>query len=177
MLKDYFELDIRLLQNAVRWSTESVKEAISIYEIYLPNDSRPQYAFEVAMDFLETGKRTNKLRKIAMDSYKASRETQIEQATYAANAASLFAAIAYTHPFRDKNQAKHVMGPIVYSALAIEVEYNDKNKSEHEIEQAILRTDEKIKRLVSEYPRQEIGKKRVDELFYKLDFGIINRKY
>ncbi len=176
-MREYFDLDISLLQNAVKWSVDFVKKAAMIYENYLPNDLRPQYAIAAAIEFQETGKRTNILRSIAMDAYRASRETQIVQVSYAANAASLIAALAYTHPFKDRKQARHILGPIIYATLAKEIQHQDFENSDNEIKNAILQTDERIKNLLLKYPRQELGKNRIDELFYKLDYGIINRNH
>ena len=117
VLKEYFDLDISLLQNVVNGSEVFVNKALVIYKMYLPNDIRIQDAITAAIEFKKSGARSNNLRKIAMDAYKASRETNIEQLRYAANSASLFAAIAYTHPFREKNQAKHILGSIVNIAI------------------------------------------------------------
>ena len=41
-------------------------------------------------------------------------------ASAAAQSASLAASSAYTHPFKDINQSKHILGAAVYSAFAIE---------------------------------------------------------
>jgi hypothetical protein len=171
-MKDYFDLDLHVLRDAVGWSRTEVQNALAIFEKYLPNDLRPREAYAGAIDFRESGKRTNRLRKLAMDAYKASRETKLPQASYSANAASLLAALAYTHPFRDKNQARHVLGPVVYSALAIEAENGDRAMGEGLIDQSIAHCPAGVVKLLREFPRQELGKNRVDELFYRLDQGL-----
>jgi hypothetical protein len=177
VLKEYFDLDINLLQNVVKWSELFVNKALVIYTMYLPNDLRIPDAISAAIEFKKSGLRSNNLRKFAMDAYKASRETNIEQLRYAANSASLFAAIAYTHPFRDKNQAKHILGTIVNVAMALELENKDRKYSDNEIEEAIKQADIEIKNLLLEYPRQELGKNRINELFHKLDNGIRNKRF
>jgi len=171
-MKEYFELKISDLQNAVKWTLSYVEKSLSVYEKYQINDSRAKEAILGAIDFYESGKRTNVLRKIAMSAYKASRETEIIQASYAANAASLIAAIAYTHPFRDSKQSRHILGPIVYSAMCIEIENGDEALGNGIIKEAIMSVNDDIISLINEYPRQEKRGKRIDELFYYLDHEI-----
>ena len=59
-----------------------------------------------------------------MDAYRASREAGDTAASHAAMAASLAAAVAYTHPFRDERQAEHILGPAAHAALALEAAFS-----------------------------------------------------
>lgn len=174
-LKEYFDLDIAVLQEVARWSTDLVSRALQLYARHVSDDHRPRDAFAEAAAFAETGTRTNRLRKAAMASYKASRETESEPARFAANAVSLYAAIAYTHPFRDKKQARHILGPIVNAAFAIETEPGSRESAELIIESSARGCDEAVKRLLLEYPRQDKGTSRIDRLYFVLDQGIVNR--
>ena len=111
-----------------------------------------------------------------MDAYRASLETKDAAASAAARSASLAAASAYTHPFKDINQSKHILGPAVYSALAIEL-YNRLGQKigDREIKLAIDNATCKIAGLLNKMPAHEIGAKRIDQLFYELDSGIRNK--
>jgi len=176
MAKEYFELNIIDLQNAVKWAIEYVERSLNIYESHFPDDDRPRKAIEGAKAFSENGKRTNALRKLAIEAYKASRE-KTGSASMAANAASLAAALAFTHPFRDKKQAEHILGPIAYSALSIEMEYNDKVKGDEVISSAIEKANSQIAKMLNEFPEHENSNDRLKELLNNLDNGIRAKIY
>jgi hypothetical protein len=166
-MKEYFELNICCLQKVVKWSLDIVEKSFIIFNKYYPNDLRVINAIEGAKEFSETGKRTNILRKLAMDAYRSSNEVEVVAASYSANSSSLLASVAFTHPFRDNKQAKHILGPIVYAALSIEAEYNF--KAEIEIGNIIQKIDVEIVSLLNEYPPYKSNGKRISDLFAFLD--------
>jgi hypothetical protein len=171
--KEYFIIKIEELQSLGKWAAGCAERALSIYERVEPEDSRPREAIGAIRDFSDSGKRTRRLRKLAMEAYKASLETKDKAASAAANSASLAAASAYTHPFRDIIQSKHILGPAAYSALAIEL-YNaqDPETGEREIELAVDSATREIVELLRAMPSHVVGTKRIDQLFYELDSGI-----
>ena len=171
-MKDYFEISITDLQSATKWAIEFAEMALSIFEKSTLNDNRARKAIEGARDFSESGKRTNLLRKLSMDAYRASRENMDQSASMAANAASLTAALAFTHPFRDIKQAEHILGPVVYSILAIEKNNNDAENEKVNIEYAIERANDSVWELLKEFPEHEYHEDRIRKLFYTLDNGI-----
>ena len=176
--KEYFDLSIEELQNLAAWAAECAERSVSIYESSGNEDRRPRLALEGARDFSASGKRTNQLRKIAMDAYRASLETEDAAASAAARAASLAAASAFTHPFRDANQGKHILGSAVYSALAIELSKGgDREIGKGELEWAIARASGELARLAGKMPEQKAGKKRIDELYQVLDRGLRARSH
>lgn len=168
-MKEYFEIKISTLQLLAGWSVGYAEKTITIYEQLFPQDHRPRKAIEGAVDFSRTGKRTNALRKLSMDAYRASNEAKNKAASFAANAASLTAATAFTHPFRDVRQAKHILGPVVFSALATETNLNEQAQGDRLIKEAVCNVHDEIVFLLSHYPEQSIGKNRMGELFYQLD--------
>jgi len=174
--KEYFEIKIEELQSLGQWAADSAERALSVYENIENEDNRPRDAINGIKDFSNSGKRTNHLRKLAMDAYRASLETKDAAASAAARSASLAAASAYTHPFKDINQSKHILGPAVYSAFAIEL-YNRSGQKigDREIELAIGNATSEIAELLNKMPAQKAGTKRIDQLFYDLDSGIRNR--
>lgn len=174
--KEYFEIRIEELQSLGKWAADCAERALSIYESVESEDDRPRNAINGIRDFSNSGKRTNQLRKLALDAYRASLETKNTAASAAAQSASLAAASAYTHPFKDVKQSKHILGPAVYSAFAIELSHNLEQKiGDREIELAVDTATHEIAGLLNKMPEQEIGKKRIDQLFYKLDSELRNR--
>lgn len=173
--KEYFEIKIEELQSLGKWAADCAERALSIYESIEKEDHRPRNAINGIKDFSNSGKRTNHLRKLALDAYRASLETQ-DAAAAAAQSASLAAASAYTHPFKDVNQSKHILGPAVYSAFAIELHNRLGQKiGEREIELAIENATCEIAELLNKMPAPKVGTKRIDQLFHELDSGIRNK--
>ena len=174
--REYCEIKIEELQSLGKWAADCAERALSIYESIENEDHRPRNAINGIKDFSNSGKRTNQLRKLALDAYRASLETNDMAASAAAQSASLAAASAYTHPFKDINQSKHILGPAVYSAFAIEL-YNRSGQKigDREIERAIDNATREIAGLLYKMPAHEVGTKRIDQLFYELDSGIRNR--
>jgi len=174
--KEYFEIEIEVLQSLGKWAADCAERALSIYEGIKNEDDRPRNAITGIKNFSISGKRTNQLRKLALDAYRASLETKNTAASAAAQSASLAAASAYTHPFKDIKQSRHILGPAVYSAFAIELSNNLEQKiGDREIELAIDNATYEIAKLLNKMPEQEVGIKRIDQLFYKLDRELRNR--
>ncbi len=174
--KEYFEIKIEELQSLGKWAADCAERALSIYESIESEDNRPRNAINGIKDFSNCGKRTNHLRQLALDAYRASLETKNKAASAAAQSASLAAASAFTHPFKDIKQSKHILGSAAYSAFAIELSNNlDQKIGDQEIELAIDNATYEIAGLLNKMPAHEVGKKRIDQLFYKLDSELRNR--
>ena len=175
-MKEYFDIKIEELQSLGKWAADCAARALSIYEKVEPRDGRPRQAIAGARDFAISGKRTQHLRILALDAYRAALETKNTPASAAARSASLAAASAYTHPFRDINQSKHILGPAVYAAFALELSGGeDETTGDQEIELAIATATPEIAGLLGKMPGQKAGTKRLDRLFHALDAGIRKR--
>lgn len=74
--KEYFEIKIEELQSLGTWAADCAERALSIYESIESEDDRPRNAINGIKGFSNTGKRTNRLRKLALDTYRASLETK-----------------------------------------------------------------------------------------------------
>ena len=174
--KEYFHIEIEEFQSLGKWAADCAERALSIFESNVKEDSRPRNAIIGIRKFSDSCKRTNRLRKLALDAYRASLDTKDTAASAAAQSASLAAASAFIHPFKDINQSKHILGPAVYAAIAIE-QYNlsDLQIGDSEIDLAINNANQEIAELLNKMPAQEVGTRRIDQLFYKLDNGIRNR--
>lgn len=123
--KEYFELSIESLRILGSWATRCAERALQIYEELNKNDTRPRDAIYGIHIFSEGRKRQARLRVLALEAYRASLETKDPAASAAAQAVSLAAASAFTHPLVDLQQTKHILGPAAYTALAVEIKNNN----------------------------------------------------
>jgi hypothetical protein len=173
--KEFIDLSIKTLQILGRWAADCAQRAIPIYEELYKGDTRPRDAITGIRVFADGGKRIAKLRVLAMDAYRASRDTNNTAASAAAQSASLAAASAYTHPFIDVNQAKHILGPAAYAALAIEIKsQNDAEYGDAEVRLAVEQAPMEVCELLRKMPHQPEGKTRLDRLMFDLDAGLRN---
>src|SRR6478672_6103007 len=113
-----------LLRAVALWAADCAELALPIFESRHPTDTRPRQAIEAGRDFGRGKKRDKALRIIALAAWKAGKGVD-EPSKYAARAATLAASVAYTHTDLQTGlpgirQARHVLGPAVYAALALE---------------------------------------------------------
>jgi hypothetical protein len=171
--KEYFELSIESLRILGSWAAGCAERALFIYEELVIGDTRPREAIMGIRVFAEGEKRSAKLRVLALDAYRASRETKDLAASAAAQAASLAAASAYTHPLVDVQQTKHILGPAAYAAFAIEIKNNnDPQYGNEEVGWAIDRVQYEICEILNKMPGRIEGKSRLDKIMYALDQGL-----
>lgn len=168
----YFEMSLDDLRAAAAWAAGFAERALAVYEERVPGDTRPRLAIEGAKEFARGGKRTNALRRLALDAYRASREARDGAASEAAAAASLAAALAFTHPFRDARQAEHLLGPVVHAALALE-DGGGTGKAEALLDEAARAAGGRVAGLLRNYPRREPGSSRRDAAFHRLDSAML----
>src|SRR5262249_51489321 len=78
------------------WAADCALRVLPLFEAKAPSDARPREAIEGARAFARGGKRTAKLRSLALAAFAAAREVGDPAATAAARAAGLAASVAYT---------------------------------------------------------------------------------
>ena len=113
-----------LLRAVAVWAADCAERALPLFESRHPTDTRPREAIEGGRAFGRGKKRDKHLRIVALAAFRAGKDVD-EPSKYAARAASLTAAVAYTHTDLQTGrpgvrQARHVLGPAVYAALALE---------------------------------------------------------
>src|SRR5512137_126691 len=133
----YFPLSLESLRAMGSWAADCAERALSVYEAQAGSDSRPRAAIEGIRGFAGGGKRTARLRSLALSAHSAAREAGNPAATASARAAGHAAASAYTHPLADVHQTKHIVGPAAYAALAPELDHGDPNVADGEVLRAI----------------------------------------
>jgi hypothetical protein len=174
--KEYFELPLESLRLLGRWAADCAERVLPIYEERKQGDTRPRDAINGIRVFSEGGKRPAKLRVLALDAYRASLETNDPAASAAAQAASLAAASAFTHPLVDVQQTKHILGPAAYAALAMEIKnHNDPLFGNAEVRWAMETVPKEICEILLQMPNRTEGKSRIDKIMYDLDVGLRNK--
>jgi len=169
----YFTLSLESLRAIGGWAADCAERALSLYETRADSDSRPRAAIEGIREFADGGKRTARLRSLAVQANAAAREIGDPAAAAAARAAGLAAASAYTHPLADVHQTKHIVGPAAYAALALELDHaGDPSVADGEVRWAIEHAPSAAREVLLQMPARQAGMGRLDTLLYELDAGI-----
>ena len=169
-------LSMESLRALADWAADCAERALPVYEAHPHGDARPRAAIEGSRAFAGGEKRSNRLRTLARAAYAAAREIGDPASAAAAHAASMAAAIAYTHPLADVHQTKHIVGPAGYAALALELaDKGDSSVADDAVRWAIDRATPKVGAVLRQMPARMVGKSRLDAIFYALDTGIGSR--
>lgn len=165
-----------LLRAVALWTADYAGQTLFIFERQHPEDARPRQAIEAAREFGQGRKRDKNLRVLALASFKAAKGID-EASKYAARAATLAASVAYAHTdlqtgLQGIRQARHILGPIVYAAFALETANNDTAIGDNFIQQAIQSAPKEAKHILNHMPSQPQRPGRLEELFFKLDFAL-----
>ncbi|MCX6356206.1 MAG: hypothetical protein NTZ78_15100 [Candidatus Aureabacteria bacterium] len=156
-----------------RWAADCAERVLTLFEAKAPSDTRPREAIEGIRVFSRGGKRTARLRSLALAALAAAREVDEPAATAAARAAGLAASIAYMHALACPHQAKHALGPAVYGARARELSaVDDPRVGDQEIRWAIKHASPAVREVVRRFPIQVLGRTRLSALYYQLDTGL-----
>ncbi len=115
----YFSLSLESLRSIGSWAADCAERVLWIYEMIAPSDSQPRTVIEGVWVFARGGKRTTQFRSLVLAALAAVCEVGHPAA---ARAAGLAAASAYMHSLADVRHTKHILGPVVYAALALELE-------------------------------------------------------
>jgi hypothetical protein len=173
---DYFPLSLESLRAIGNWAADCAERALPVFAKHVDSDSRPYAAIEGIRVFAGGGKRTARLRVLALEANRAAREAGDPAAAAAARAAGLAAASAYTHPLADVHQTVHIVGPAAYAALALELDHGgDPVIGDSEVRWAIEHAPTEAREVLRQMPARQAGKSRLDKLMYGLDVGIRNR--
>ena len=169
----YFALSLDSLRAIGGWAADCADRALSVYETHPDSDSRPRAAIEGIREFAGGGKRTARLRSLAVEANAAAREVGDPAAAAAARAAGHAAASAYTHPLADVHQTKHIVGPAAYAALALELDHaGDPSVGDAEVRWAIEHAPSEVREVLLQMPARQAGKTRLETLLYELDARI-----
>jgi len=155
-----------------RWAASCAGRVLTLFEAKAPSDTRPREAIEGIRVFARGGKRTARLRSLALAALAAAREVD-EPAAAAARAAGVAASSAYMHALACPHQAKHALGPAVYAARARELSAaGDPRVGDQEIRRAIRHASAAVREIVRRFPVQVPGRTRLSALYHQLDTGL-----
>lgn len=165
-----------LLRPVALWAARYAEEAPAIFESRHPDDMRPREAIEAGRDFGNGKKRDKNLRMSAFAAMKSKKGVD-DASKYAAQAAVLTAAVAYTHTdlqtgLQGVRQAQHLLGPVVFAALAVETAANDSVVGDVFLEKAVQDAPVEVRSILARMPSQPQKSRRLDALFSTLDSGL-----
>lgn len=172
----YFPLSLESLRAIGGWAADCAERALPVYERRAEGDSRPRAAIEGIRVFAGGGKRTARLRILALAAHAAAREAGDPAATAAARAAGSAAASAYTHPLVDVHQTKHIVGPAAYAALALELDRDgDADIGDGAVRWAIAHAPAAAREVLRQMPARPAGNSRLEKILHALDAGLRRR--
>lgn len=157
--------DLRLVGH---WAADGAARVLPLFEAKAPADARPHDAIEGIREFARGGKRTARLRSLALAALAAVREVDDPAAKAAARSACQAAATAYTHPLATVDQAKHVLGPAVYAALARELT-DGFDAGDEEIRWATRHASPAIREILRRFPAHGQGRSRLAIRYHQVD--------
>jgi hypothetical protein len=165
-----------LLRPVARWAASYAEEALSVFESRHPDDARPREAIEAGREFGNGKKRDKNLRMLAFAAMKSKKDVD-EPSKHAVQAAILTAAVAYTHTdlqtgLQGVRQARHVLGPIVYAALALETAANKPELGDDLLQRAVKTAPPEVGHILEHMPSQPNKEARVESLFFVLDSAL-----
>jgi len=167
-----------LLRPTALWAADCADLALSVFEVREGGDSRPREAIAGSRGFGSGNRRDKALRSLAWAAHSAAKESGQQSAQYAARAAMLAAAVAYTHTDLNEgkqgvNQARHILGPAVYAALACEIAAeHDADIADDILQAAANNAPQEVCILLRCMPPQPRGTTRLSQLFHDLDARI-----
>lgn len=158
------------------WAVKYAQEALIVFESRHPDDQRPRQAIDASHAFGNGEKRSNNLRSLAFAAMKSKKDTD-GPSRHAAQAAVLTAAIAYTHTdlqtgLQGIRQAQHILGPIVYAALAIETAADQPARGNDLVQRAIADAPPEVGRILKHMPPQPKKAGQIGTLFSTLDAAL-----
>jgi hypothetical protein len=166
-----------LLRAVALWAADCAERALPLFERHHPTDTRPREAIEGGRAFGQGKKRDKRLRIVALAAFRAGKDVD-EPSKYAARAASLTAAVAYTHTdlqtgLPGVRQARHVLGPAVYAALALETAAGgDPTVGDEAVRRAIASAPAEVRSLLKHMPPQPRENDRLGVLFFDVDAAL-----
>jgi hypothetical protein len=165
-----------LLRPIALWAAKYADEALSVFESRHPGDARPREAVEGGRDFGNGKRRDKNLRMLAFAAMKSRKDVD-DASKHAVQAAILTAAVAYTHTdlqtgLQGARQARHILGPIVYAALATEMAATDTAIGDNLLQRAIQDAPPEVDQILVHMPPQLQKAGRVDEPFLALDSAL-----
>ena len=155
------------------WAADCAARALPLFGAKAPSDTRPHAAVEGIRAFGRAGMRKGECRSLALAALRAGREVGDPAAAAAARAAGYAAASPFMHPLATLDQAKHLLAPAVYAALAQELAAGgDPYVGDAGIRWAVEHAGLAVREVARRMPVRERGRTRLSVLYHLLDAGL-----
>lgn len=155
------------------WVADCAERVLPLFEAKAPSDARSREAIEGARAYARGGKRTARLRSLALAALAAAREVGEPCAAAAARAAGLAASFAYIHEKVAAEQAKHALGPPAYAARARELAQDaEAGAADEEIRWAVAHASPQVLEAMRRMPVRDSGRGRLGALMLQIDAGL-----
>ncbi|WP_415971632.1 putative immunity protein [Rhodococcus sp. 077-4] len=161
------ELSLDDIRHVVAFAAVCARQALPVFEMAHPDDSRPRSAIAGAEAFAESGNRTASLRRLAWAAHKAAREVPASAATDAALSAMHAAGAAFLHPLYSPHQVKHILGSGVHQILALE--QNDAKAVAQQLDWVASNADPTVRSVLRRFPSPVAGRTTFGKLMAQLD--------
>ncbi|WP_299054190.1 putative immunity protein [uncultured Nocardioides sp.] len=155
------ELDLDDLRAVRTFTVACARRVLDVFERATPGDDRPRQAVDTARAFAAGGRRTHALRTTALAAHRAARAQDDVGAHHAAMAAGDAAASAYLHPLAEATQVGHIVRAAAHAVLAV--------PEEGLTEEVLALADERVRDVLSRYPRSRPGTTAAGRLAHDLD--------
>ncbi|MEE4025509.1 exonuclease SbcC [Gordonia sp. PKS22-38] len=163
------------LRPVAAWAANCAERVLPIFETVAPTDARVRLAIEAARDFADGRPRDKALRDASFGAHRAAGAYTDTAAQSAARAASMAAAVAYTHldltGTAAARQTRHLLGAAAYAAQATEHAHGAQVAAEV-IAQMIADADEPVRQMVGELPPSVAGDTSLGRLLRELDAAL-----
>ena len=165
-------LTVAELQEITRFAITCATRVLPIFEQHMPNDTRPRQAIEAARIFVQSGKRSNRLRMSGFAAFKAASASTQPAASASAQAATQAVGAAYLHPIGSALQVKHILGAAAYAAYAAELAANSEQAGIDYADWAIKNAPASLVEVLKRYPNAASGGGRTGELLRQIDAAL-----
>lgn len=165
-------LSLDELRAIAGWAADGAARVLPLFESAAPGDPRPREAIDAARAFASGGVRVHRLRTLAVASYAAAREVSDPAAQAAARSAGTAASAAYLHPLATLDQAKHLLSPVAYAALAQLRASGDVGAGEAEIAHAAALAPPAVRAVLARMPARDAGRGEVAALLHRVDAAL-----
>jgi hypothetical protein len=155
------------------WAADCAERALPLFGAKAPSDPRPRAAVEGIRAFGRGGLRKAECRSLALEALRAARDVGDPAAAAAARAAGYAAASPFMHPLATLDQAKHLLAPAVYAALAQELAAGGVPRvGDADIRWAVEHAGLAVREVARRMPAREGGRTRLSVLYHLLDAGL-----
>ena len=169
---DAMPLTLDELRAIAGWAAACADRVLPLFEAAAPDDARRRDAVAAAQAFADGDPRTARLRTVAMAAFAAAHLPDAPAATAAARSAGTAAGAAYLHPLATRDQAKHILAPPAYAALARHAATGAPADADAEIRAAVDAAPETVRAVLRRMPTRATSRGAFETLLARVDAAL-----